>query len=144
MKGTTVLYSVFVILLGILMGCPRMLTKPETDQLQRLSYDKAKTQILAGQTTQEQVRQAFGGPDLVAKDASGNPVWAYHNVSYESAQESSHAAGVFGGAGGPVAGVGVAGASSSYSVSGSRTATMLIYFDQHGIVQNFRMDVQKQ
>jgi len=119
------------------------LTKPETVQHEKLSYEKAKSNLVPGQTNKEHVQQWFGAPDMITKDAEGNPVWAYHNVSYQSAEESSHAVGVVGGAGGSVAGAGAGGVGRSDAASGSRTATLLIYFDQSGIVQEYKMDVQK-
>jgi outer membrane protein assembly factor BamE (lipoprotein component of BamABCDE complex) len=83
-----------------------------------------------GVTTQEQVTEAFGAPNIVTQDANGNQVWIYQkdNVTVKSGGTSGYFTILI---------AGVNSGRSSYEQS-SRTMTLTIHFDKRGIVRDFK------
>ncbi len=65
-----------------------------------VSAGTAKLVLKPGETSQTEVLQLFGGPNIVSGDGAGHETWTYDRMSYVS----SHAAG-----GGSVFGAGPAG-----------------------------------
>ena len=55
-----------------------------------ISAGSAKLMLKAGTTTQGEVLEVFGGPNIVTGDAARNETWTYARMSYDS---SSAAAG---------------------------------------------------
>jgi outer membrane protein assembly factor BamE (lipoprotein component of BamABCDE complex) len=83
-----------------------------------------------GITTQEQVANAFGAPNIVTQDTDGNQVWIYQkdNVSVQSGGSSGYFTILV--AGGNTG-------SGGYQQS-NRTMTLIIKFDKRGIVKEFK------
>ncbi len=90
-----------------------------------LTAGMAKTKIIKNQTTQTEILQVFGSPNIITKNKSGNEVWTYDKVSVES--------GTFGAYGTIL----IAGASGSSSSTSSRTFTLMIEFDEHDVVKDY-------
>ena len=86
------------ILLGILLisGCASV----QPIQSSNLTPGMAKTTIVKGKTTQNEILTVFGAPNIVTKNKSGNEVWTYDKMSVESgASEVYGSAIIVGGAG---------------------------------------------
>lgn len=83
-----------------------------------------------GATTQEEVANAFGAPNIVTQDGDGNQVWIYqkNNVTVQS-----------GGSGGyfTILIAGASGGSNKYQQT-SQTMTLIIKFNKKGIVNDFK------
>jgi hypothetical protein len=43
-----------------------------------------KTNIIKGQTTQAEVLQLFGAPNIITKNRGNNEVWNYNRMSFKS------------------------------------------------------------
>ena len=126
MKVQSLTFSLIVVL-SFCAGCNQPRAEPASKS--NLTAGMAKKTIVKGQTTQVQVMEIFGPPDLVTH-ANGREVWTYDKIKYEV--ESS--AGYFN--------VLIAGTGSSRS-SGSSTSTMLIVYFDRDIVQDYKMSVAK-
>lgn len=95
-----------------------------------LSAGAVKMNIVKGQTTQTQVVEAFGTPDLVThKD--GQDVWTYDKTSYEYTKESGYLTVIFAGKGG------------DRVQSSSRSTLLIIYFDDRDVVSDYRLSALK-
>jgi hypothetical protein len=98
--------------------------------------------LRVGQTTQYDVLQTFGGPNVSTLDGQGNEVWVYDRfatVSYE--KNSGFSIGMLVGAGGgSVAGGGGFGfgSSKSKSESSQRSMTLIIKFGPDKRVVDFQ------
>ena len=90
-----------------------------------LTPGMAKTKIIKGQTTQNEIIQVFGPPNIVTKNKSGNEVWTYDKVSVETGTSDVY---------GTLLIVGGAGSRSSTS---TRTFTLMIEFDEKDVVKDF-------
>jgi hypothetical protein len=94
-------------------------------QQANLTPGMAKTKIFIGKTTQNEILQVFGPPNIVTKNKSGNEVWTYDKVSVEGGSSDIYAT-LF-----------IIGASGSRSSSSARTFTLMIEFDEKDIVKDF-------
>ncbi len=99
-----------------------------------VSAGTAKLALKAGETSQTEVLQLFGGPNIVTGDGAGHETWTYDRMSYVS----SHVAG-----GGSVVGAGPAGSwgaagllwgRASKASTSSRTVTLFLYWKQAELV----------
>ena len=125
-----------------MLACPAMLTRPETTQHEALSTQRTQT-IVIGQTTRDEVEQAFGPPKQIATDPQGNDVWVYADHSFQSTKEGSFAVAAGGGLAGPVPMGGAAKATSEYERGGSRVYTMCVHFNGSGVVAAVTDSLQK-
>lgn len=90
-----------------------------------LTPGMAKTKIIKGQTTQNEILQVFGAPNIVTKNKSGNEVWTYDKASVETGTSSVY---------GTILIVGGVGSRAS---SSANTFTLMIEFDDKDVVKDF-------
>ena len=70
----------------VLTGCSSPPTKqPEKD---RLTTGQVQLTLRANQTTQTEVLEAFGAPNLVSTNSQGEEVWTYQRNAIQSAPMS--------------------------------------------------------
>lgn len=121
---------ILVILWAIIeSGCAKSNTSPLPTE-SNLTAGMAKKTIVKGQTTQAEVMEIFGPPDLVThKDDL--QIWTYDKVRYDF--ESS----------GRYLTVLIAGMNRQRSRSASTSTMLIIYFDSNDIVRDYRMQVTR-
>lgn len=108
-------------LLGLLLlGCA---TTEQPAQKSNLTAGMVKKQIIEGVTTQNDILDVFGAPNIITKNKSGNEVWTYDTISVEKSGEAGYWNVVVGGA---------SGGRSSVS---TRTFTLMIEFDDNDVVK---------
>ena len=127
-RQATVLSAVLVLALG---GCVRPLASEIRDPM---SAGTAKLFLEKNKTSQTQVLEAFGGPNIVAGDADGNETWTYDRMSYEVSSKAG--GGIAGGAGiiGTTPVGGLLWGAASKSSSSSRTMTLFLYWENAVLV----------
>jgi len=83
-----------------------------------------------GVTTQEQVTEAFGAPNIVTQDSKGDQVWIYQkdNMTVQSSENNSYLTILL---------IGGQKGNSSYQQS-SQTMTLTIHFYKNGVVKSFK------
>jgi len=96
-----------------------------TVQKSNLTAGMAKTKIIKGQTTQTQILEVFGAPNIITKNKSGYEVWTYDKVSVEKDNTAGYLSII-------VAGIGKQGSSSS-----ARTFTLMIEFGDDEVVKEY-------
>lgn len=95
-----------------------------------LTHGNVQMTLKNGVTTQNEVLEAFGPPNIMTLDGSGNEVWTYHKQATVTKAESANSYGtiiLFGGSGG----------TSGFEQS-SRTMTLIIKFDKDKKVMDFK------
>lgn len=131
MRATIV--TMLLIYLSFLMiysvGCAESNTSPLPTE-SNLTAGMAKKTIVKGQTTQAEVMEIFGPPDLVThKD--NIQVWTYDKIRYDVESSDGYLTVLLAGVGGRKA-------------RSSSTSTMLIiYFDSNDKVIDYRMSVTR-
>lgn len=107
-----------------------------------LTHGMVQLNLRVGQTTQYQVLEAFGAPNITTMDGDQQEVWVYDRhatVTSDSSGGFSIGLGVGGGGGGvgALGGLGF-GKKKSKSESTQRTMTLVIKFDRAKVVSDFR------
>lgn len=98
----------------------------ETPAKSNLTSGQVSLTLKKNQTTQTEVLEVFGAPNLVTSNADGEEVWSYQK--HATVANASSATG-FGGVGFVTVLLGVGGtASTSSSEQSSRTMTLIIKF----------------
>ncbi len=90
-----------------------------------LTPGMAKTKIIKGQTSQNEILEVFGAPNIVTKNKSGNEVWTYDKASVETGTSDVYGT------------ILIAGGAGSRSSTSARTFTLMIEFDDKNIVKDF-------
>jgi len=115
--------GVFCVILSLLLfGC---VTNREPVQQANLTPGMAKTKIIKGQTSQDEILKVFGPPNIVTKNKSGNEVWTYDKVSVESSASEVYGT------------ILIAGIGSGRSSTSARTFTLMIEFNDKDIVNDY-------
>ena len=128
-----------IVAAGVLAGCSH--TKPAVSE-SNLTPGMAKKTIAKGVTTQVEVIEVFGPPDLVSH-RDEIQVWTYDKIRYD-VEERSGFLNVFGvGAGSGAAGGGVAGLSGRSTTSASTSTMLIVYFDSSDVVRDYRINLTR-
>ncbi len=121
---------------GMFGACTNQQVVPT--QKSNLTAGMVKKGVVEGVTSQTDVINLFGAPNLITTNSQGNEVWTYSKSSYGSSSSSARA-----GLGGLATGalVGVFGASGNVAVSNTSTSSfdLIITFAKNGIVEKYRM-----
>lgn len=120
-----------ILFLLIIVGCSNKQNTTVPEQKSNLSVGMIKTKIVEGKTTQNEVMELFGAPNIITTNSEGNEVWNYSKSSYQSgAQGSSSGWSIL-----------LAGSSNSSVLSNSSSASMdlIVTFNKEGIVQKYRV-----
>jgi outer membrane protein assembly factor BamE (lipoprotein component of BamABCDE complex) len=126
-KSRVVLASLAVVSV-LLGGCA---STNQSAQKSNLSFGNIKKSITKGKTSQGEVVQLLGSPNIVTKNKAGEEVWTYSKQSVDS--ES----GGFGG------GLLLFGGQKAFSSSSSNTFDLIITYDDKDIVKDYSV-VQSQ
>lgn len=125
--------------LALSLAAPSVLAK---DDPNTLTHGMVQMTLRVGQTSQAEVIEAFGAPNITTMDAAGDEMWVYDRHATVTTDKSggfSIGLGIIGGDGGVGAGGGLGfGKKKSKSTSSSRTMTLVIKFNSAKIVSDFR------
>ena len=110
-------------------GCARSNTAPLPTE-SNLTAGMAKKTIVKGSTTQAEVMEIFGPPDLLThKDDM--QIWTYDKIRYDIESSGNYFT------------ILIYGRESSRARSSSTSTMLIIYFDSNDIVQDYRMNVTR-
>ncbi|MEI6486384.1 MAG: hypothetical protein WCO11_08960 [Sphingomonadales bacterium] len=130
-------------LLLALLGTSPAFSKEEKDNAKNmLTHGMVQMTLKVGTTTQEDVLETFGAPNVTTLDSQGQEVWVYdRQASVTSSGQSGFSIGMLLGAGGGGVGGGGGlgfGSSKSRSSSTQRTMTLIIKFGNDKKVVDFK------
>lgn len=95
-----------------------------------LTAGMTKKFIYPGKTTQTEVLEIFGPPDMVTRK-SGTEVWTYDKISQEVSSSGGFVT------------ILIAGYSKQRASSNNRSTMLIIYFDKKEVVEDYRLSVSK-
>lgn len=119
--------------LGLLIALAACTTaaphEPVTARDNDLTHGNVQMQVAVGQTTQSEILEAFGAPNVTTIDGSGREVWSYQRAATvaQSSSRNSYWTILFAGAG----------SESSGFEESSRMMTLIIKFDEQDVVSDF-------
>ena len=105
----------------LLSGCATI----QPAQKSNLTAGMVKKEIVKGVTTQNDILEVFGAPNIVTKNKSDNEVWTYDKMSVEKSATEGY---------GTIIIAGIGGSNSSASI---RTFTLMIEFDDSEVVKDY-------
>ena len=126
--------SVLTLSLLMFAGCAsqggRTEQGPTAEERNPLTHGNVQLHLRVGQTSQAQVLEVFGAPDIATIDGSGKEVWTYKRSASVSRSRT--------GGGGFFLLLGGYNRSSSSAESTQRRMTLLIKFNEKKIVSDFK------
>lgn len=111
-------------------GCVQAPVKPVATRNSELTHGNVQMNLKVGQTTQTQVLEVFGAPNITTMDGSNQEVWTYQRQATVSQSTTSSSYWTIVLAGGSS---GAAGFEQT-----QRTMTLIIKFDANKVVSDFR------
>ena len=116
--------------LAALLGCAPALTKPVTTRNSELTHGNVQLNLKVGETTQTEVLETFGAPNITSIDGSGQEVWTYqrHATVVQSTSSSNYWTIILVGGSNEAAGF----------EKTQRTMTLIIKFGSNKVVSDFR------
>ena len=118
-----------VVALLVLAGCASN-PEPVTTRNSELTHGNVQMKIEKGVTSQTEILEAFGAPNITTIDGSGNEVWTYQSSATvaQSSSSSDYWTVI----------LGVASSKASGFEQSSRMITLIIKFDEDKVVSGFR------
>ena len=127
-----------MIAVGLILAVPAQ----AAEESNKLTHGMVQLTLQVGQTSQLEVLEAFGGPNITTIDGAGNEVWIYdRHATVSSSKASNFSIGMLIGAGGGgVAGGGGLGfgKSKAKAEQSTRAMTLIIKFDGTKKVVDFK------
>lgn len=128
---------------ALVLSGPLMAKESETDNAKNsLTHGMVQMTLHVGSTTQVEVLEAFGAPNITTLDAAGQEVWVYdRQATVTTAGASGFSIGMLLGAGGDGVGGGGGlgfGSTKSKSTQTQRTMTLIIKFGPDKHVTDFK------
>ena len=114
----------------------------EIERNEGITHGLVQLTLTVGETTQLEVLEAFGAPNITTIDGSGQEVWTYHrHATVTASKTKSGSFGIiFGGVGGGVGG-GIGGG-GGYAKTGfeqsTRSMILIIKFAEDKVISDFR------
>jgi hypothetical protein len=99
----------------------------ETATSSNLTVGEVKRQIVKDKTSQSEILQLFGSPNMVTKNKDGNEVWAYNKMSYQTNASASSGTLIF------------LGGSQAMSSAATKSFDLIITFNNKDIVKDYNM-----
>lgn len=149
----------FLIIFSSCVTSPPKLPQPEIQPKQSaLTPGMIKKHIVLQKTTQAEIMEMFGPPDMITKTGNGE-MWGYDKVSREVVQASvGSSSGIGGGGGAGMLGAGsgvlggvLGGITGGYSKSSQQSQTrestttvfLLLYFNDDDVVIDYKLSATK-
>lgn len=126
-------YAVCALLAGAMLvsGCASSYgTKQGAAKESALTSGMTKKFIYPGQTTQTEVLEIFGPPDLVTRK-EGKDVWTYDKISQDVSTSGGFVT------------ILIAGYSKSSGHSRNTSTMLIIYFNKNEVVDDYKLSVSK-
>ncbi|MBU2524937.1 hypothetical protein KKG71_07125 [Patescibacteria group bacterium] len=116
-------FLIAILLATLFCGCAQYGVKDRSNT--NLTAGKVKMEIKKGVTTQSEILQIFGSPNIVTKNRDNDEVWNYNRMSYESAYGSDSGGFIFWGG------------SRAVSSATTKSFDLIIIFDKDDIVKDY-------
>ena len=112
-------------------------------QKSNLTFGMIKKNIIKGQTTQAEILNLFGAPNIMTKNKSGEEVWTYDKIAVSKSDKAGGlGVGLGNASGGTVVGA-MAGAGGSSSSTSSRSMTLIITYGEKDVVKDYAVMAQE-
>ena len=118
---------VYLIVVAFILGCATFPKEHTNYQSSTLTAGNVKKEIIKGKTTQAEVINFFGSPNLVTMNSEGQEVWNYSRMSYSTSSGEDAGSLIFWGG------------SRAMSTATTKSFDLIIIFDENDIVRNYNV-----
>jgi len=127
MKHRVALALTILLIFTLSLGCTAPVRNSRPTQKSNLTAGTVKKEIVKGKTTQAEILQLFGAPNLVTKNRSDNEVWNYHRMSADTASGANSGWAIFWG--------------GTEAVSSTTTSSfdLIIVFDEQDVITDYSL-----
>ncbi len=109
------------------LGCASS-TRGEDARTGALTAGMVEKSVIKGQTTQTEVIEMFGPPDILSY-RDGREVWTYDKTTYDIEQSSNYFTVIF------------VGGDRKKTRSTSTSSMVILYFDANEVVEDYRLNI---
>ncbi|MCY3728779.1 MAG: hypothetical protein OXF97_07290 [Nitrospira sp.] len=124
-----------ILIIAMTLGACVDPPQPLTQRNSQLTQGNVQMNLIVGKTTKAQVLEHFGSPNITTRDGAGREVWTYQRAAQVS--QSSSQSGYW-----TIILAGQNSRSSGFE-SSSSMITLIIKFDEHDVVNDFRSRTSK-
>jgi outer membrane protein assembly factor BamE (lipoprotein component of BamABCDE complex) len=130
-KSTQAIWCSFGMAAFLLVAACSSPPPPPEASRGNMTYAAAKSNLVAGKTTQADVLGIFGSPNMATKNSAGGEVWDYSRMSSSryAKDSSAYATLVILGAG----------SNSSFANTSSSSFDLIITFDNNDVVKDYKV-----
>lgn len=100
-----------------------------------LTPGMVKTEVTKGVTTQAEILEVFGAPNIVTMNADEDEVWNYHRMAFVSTESESGILAILWGGSGAAGG----GARQAAAASTTRSFDLILVFDDKDVVKDYKV-----
>jgi outer membrane protein assembly factor BamE (lipoprotein component of BamABCDE complex) len=130
-------FCVTIVAVSSLVACAPLAMKPVTTRNSELTHGNVQMNLKVGETTQAQVLDVFGAPNITTIDGSGQEVWTYQRAATVEQSASSRGFWTVLMTGGSAATAGQSQDASGFEQT-QRMLTLIITFSDASVVTHFR------
>lgn len=122
---------IFVISLFLITsGCATFPQKQEESQ-SNLTIGIVKSKIKKGETTQAEILQIFGSPNIITKNRDNDEVWNYNRMSYRTTSGADGISVIF------------FGGSRAMTTATTASFDLILIFDENDVVKDYSVIAAK-
>ena len=122
-KSISVILIVFLFL--IISSCATYPRKQEPTQLSNLTIGMVKSKIIKGTTTQAEILEIFGSPNIITKNRDNDEVWDYNRMSYKTTSGADGVSVIF------------FSGSRAMTTATTQSFDLILIFDENDVVKDY-------
>jgi outer membrane protein assembly factor BamE (lipoprotein component of BamABCDE complex) len=130
-------FCAITVAVSSMCGCTPLPTKPVTTRNSELTHGNVQLNVRIGETTQAQVLEVFGAPNITTIDGSRQEVWTYQRAATVEQSARTHGFWTVLLTGGAAAIAGQSQETSGFEQT-QRMMTLIIKFSDQNLVTDFR------
>lgn len=125
MKTKIGLLLFLIFSISLIYSCATYPKEYEPTQSSNLTVGTVKTTVIKGVTTQAEILEIFGAPNIVTKNRNNEEVWNYNRMSFRSVTGADGAVVLFWSG------------SRSMSTATTKSFDLIIIFDENDVVKDY-------
>lgn len=127
MKTRIINLAIISLVIVTVLKCASYPKEMQPVQKSNLTSGTVKKEMIKNKTTQAEVLQLFGSPNLMTMDGDGNEVWNYNKMSYTTTEGYDGGTLIFWGG------------SRAMRSTTTQSFDLIIVFDKKNIVKDYRV-----
>lgn len=124
-KQNVITIALICVSIPLVFGCATFPKENVPNQRSNLTMGTVKKEVRKGVTTQAEIIQLFGSPNLVTKNRANDEIWNYNKMSYQAMSGADGGSLIFWGG------------SRAMTSTTTKSFDLIITFDENDIVKDY-------